>query len=115
MGYTPIADFVVQSETGIQIKETLKVLTSWNLDWKPKYSMRDFSDAEIVAVEPVFPESQVYLCDFHHKQCWERRVKDKSMGSHLLMVKFFFKSSAAVLGDRQNQMVHLSIVTSCRQ
>ena len=35
IGYTPIADFVIQSETGIHIEEALKVLTTWNPDWRP--------------------------------------------------------------------------------
>ena len=83
VGYKPVADFIVQSETGIQIEEALQVLTSWNPDWKPKYFMIDFSDAEIVAVESVFPESQVYLCDFHREQCWERWAKDKKHGLSL--------------------------------
>ena len=46
VGYTPIADFVVQSESGDQIKEALKVITSWNPEWNPPYFMTDYSDAE---------------------------------------------------------------------
>ena len=80
VGYTPIADFVIQSETGIHIEEALKVLTTWNPDWRPPYFMTDYSDAEIHAIESVFPECKVYLCDFHREQAWERWVKDRKHG-----------------------------------
>ena len=80
VGYTPIAEFVVQSETGDKIAEALKVLASWNPEWNPPYFMTDYSDAEISAIESVFPQCKVYLCDFHREQCWERWIKDKKHG-----------------------------------
>ena len=40
--------------------------------------MTDFSEAEISALELCFPDSTVYLCDFHREQAWERWVHDKS-------------------------------------
>ena len=78
--------------------------------------MTDYSDAEIHAIGSVFPECKVYLCDFHREQAWERWVKDKKSGmvSHLPMVKFFLESSEAVPGHNQDQMVHLSVETPCR-
>ena len=39
--------------------------------------MTDYSDAEITAIEDVFPECKTYLYDFHREQCW---VKDKKHG-----------------------------------
>ena len=39
-----------------------------------------FSDAEIGAIEAVFPSCKVYICDFHREQCWERWVKDRKHG-----------------------------------
>ena len=80
VGYTPTAEFVVQSETGDKIAEALKVLASWNPEWNPPYFMTDYSDAEISATESVFPQCKVYLCDFHREQCWERWIKDKKHG-----------------------------------
>ena len=47
VGYTPIADFVVQSETGDQIGEALKIIASWNPDWNPPYFMTDYSDGHL--------------------------------------------------------------------
>lgn len=80
MGYTAVADFVLQSETAEQISEALKILSSWNPKWQPPYFMTDFSEAEIEAIQGTFPACKVYLCDFHREQAWERWVKDKKHG-----------------------------------
>ena len=42
VGYSIVADFVVQEETIEQISEALWVLQSWNPDWKPPYFMTDY-------------------------------------------------------------------------
>ena len=42
--------------------------------------MTDYSDAEMLAIEEIFPECKSYLCDFHREQCWERWVKDRKHG-----------------------------------
>ena len=65
VGYSAVADFVLQSETTEQIIEALKILSSWNKDWRPPYFMTDYSEAEISAINTVFPTCKVYLCDFH--------------------------------------------------
>ena len=80
MGYTAVADFVLQSETAEQIAEALKILSSWNPKWQPPYFMTDYSEAEIEAIQGTFPVCKVYLCDFHREQAWERWVKDKKHG-----------------------------------
>ena len=36
-----------------------------------------YSEAEIAAIENVFPGIQTYLCEFHREQCWERWVRDQ--------------------------------------
>ena len=71
-----IAEFIVQSETSELISEALNILKSRNTGWHPKYFMSDYSEAEHDALEHSFPGVKVYLCDFHHKQCWERWVRD---------------------------------------
>ena len=38
VGYTPIANFVVQSETSDQIEEALNVVAGWNPQWNPLIS-----------------------------------------------------------------------------
>ena len=65
VGYSVVAEFIIQSETAPQISEALKVLTQWNPSWKPAFFMTDYSDAEMTAIEKVFPECKTYLCDFH--------------------------------------------------
>ena len=115
VGYTPIAEFVVQSETGDKIAEALKVLASWNPEWNPPYFMTDYSDAEISAIESVFPQCKVYLCDFHREQSGSGGSRIRSMGSHLQMEKSSLDSSAPALGHHQDQMVHQLVVTSSRQ
>ena len=42
--------------------------------------MYDYSDAEIYALECCFPDTIVYLCDFHREQALERWVKDGKHG-----------------------------------
>ena len=75
-GYCVVAEFIVQSESNACIEEALRVLTSWNPSWKPKYFMTDYSEAEIAALETSFPGVTVYLCVFHREQAWERWTRD---------------------------------------
>ena len=39
-----------------------------------------YSEAELVALEEVFPSTTVYLCDFHREQAWDRWAKDHKHG-----------------------------------
>ncbi len=79
-GYCAVSEFIVQSESAKDIEEALKVLISWNPEWNPNYFMTDFFEAEILALETCFPNTNAYLCDFHREQAWERWVKDGSHG-----------------------------------
>ena len=80
VGYSIVADFIIQEETIEQISEALQVLKSWNPDWKPPYFMTDYCDAEIAAIESTFKECKVFLCDFHREQAWERWIKERKHG-----------------------------------
>ena len=80
VGYSVVAEFVIESESASNISEALRVLSAWNPEWKPPYFMTDYSDAEITAVMEVFPDCKTYLCDFHREQCWERWVKNRKHG-----------------------------------
>ena len=42
--------------------------------------MMDYSEAEMAAVQKLFPSTQVLVCDFHREQAWERWVKDRKHG-----------------------------------
>lgn len=80
VGYSVVGEFVVQSETADQIAEALSILSSWNPEWQPPYFMTDYSEAEMGAITTVFPTCQIYLCDFHREQSWERWTKDRKHG-----------------------------------
>ena len=58
------------------IAEALQIIKDWNPNYSPKFFMSDYSEAEMLAVEKVFPDTKVYLCDFHREQSWERWVKN---------------------------------------
>ncbi len=61
VGYTVIADFVLQSETTEQIREALQILSSWNPAWQPPYFMVDYSEAEIESIQTTFPACNIPL------------------------------------------------------
>ena len=86
VGYTAVADFVLQSENAELIAEALKILSSWNPKWQPPYFTTDYSEAEIEAIQGTFPACKVYLCDFQREQAWERWVKDKKHGLSLALL-----------------------------
>lgn len=73
-----VAEFIIQSESAEEISEALTILKQWNPNWEPKYFMSDYSEAELCAIEQVFPDCKVYLCDFHREQAWERWVQDRN-------------------------------------
>ena len=64
IGYTVVAEFVIQEETVEKIQEALEILKQWNPKWKPKYFMSDYSEAELLALEKCFTTTKVFLCDF---------------------------------------------------
>jgi len=76
IGYCVVAEFIVQTEDKLHIENALSIIKAWN----PQYFMTDYSEAEISALEFSFPETVVYLCDFHREQAWERWVKASKHG-----------------------------------
>ena len=80
VGYIVVGQFITQSETVEQIQEALQILQTWNPEWKPRYFMCDYSEAELAALEAVFPGATVYLCDFHREQAWERWTNERKHG-----------------------------------
>ena len=79
--YQVVGTFVCENETTDSIMEGLAVLSKWNPNWKPPFFMTDFDEKEINAVEKVFPQCNVYLCDFHREQAWTRWVNKKEHGA----------------------------------
>jgi len=80
VSYSVVAEFVTQSETIDDIHEALSVIKLWNPDWEPKFFLTDYSDVEIGAINKLFPMTQVYMCEFHREQAWERWVKNRKHG-----------------------------------
>ena len=61
VGYSVVAEFVVQQETSESISEALDILKLWNPKWDPKFFMVDNSSAEILSLETTFPDTSVHL------------------------------------------------------
>eukprot|EP00057_Strongylocentrotus_purpuratus_P015225 XP_011669699.1 PREDICTED: uncharacterized protein LOC105440834 [Strongylocentrotus purpuratus] len=103
VGYSVVAQFVVQSETREVIVKGLKMISEWmaedQLKWEPSAFMTDFSEREIYAIEEVFPAAKVFLCDFHREQAWVRwiRKKDNGVGSAEENVLSLLRNCAHVL------------------
>jgi hypothetical protein len=53
--YSVVASFVIQQENADSIWEALHILRDWNPTWSPDFFMVDFCEAEINAIERLFP------------------------------------------------------------
>lgn len=53
--YIVVATFVTQFEDRVSIAEAINIIRDWSTDWQPKSFMVDFCDAEINALEQLFP------------------------------------------------------------
>ena len=52
---------VVQLENADAINEALQLIKDWNPTWNPDFFMVDFSEAEINAIERLFPSKHVNI------------------------------------------------------
>ena len=100
VGYKVVAEFLCQNEDQECIAEALNIIKSWNPTWKPKYFMVDYSMAEINAIESEFADVQVYICDFHREQAWQRWVKSSKNGLTLGEQKMFLDLMQAIARAR---------------
>ena len=71
VGYSVVAEFIVQEESAEKIAEALGIIKQWNPSWNPSFFMTDYSEAELLAIEQVFPSAKSFICDFHQEQAWE--------------------------------------------
>ena len=94
----------MQSERHEDIAEALSLLKESNPLWQPKYFMTDYSEAEMPAIEQVFPDSWIFLCDFHREQAWQRWMRDSK---HELS-----EEGASVLFDHLRRLAY---VEPCRE
>ena len=74
------------------ITEALSIIKSWNEGLSPRYSMTDMDQAEINAIQAVFPEIRPFWCDFHVKQAWDKRIKNIFKHSNLDTSKLSFST-----------------------
>ncbi|XP_033105741.1 uncharacterized protein LOC117108012 [Anneissia japonica] len=72
--------FVVHQEAEQNIVEALNIFKSWNPDWPVKYFMSDFGENEETALKTVFPDSKLFLTDYHRERRWEYWGKCSSNG-----------------------------------
>ena len=68
----------------------------WNPEVLPKYAFVDFDEREIVSLESIYPNIEVYLCDFHREQAWNRWVSKAENGVANIadQVKVYLRSIA---------------------
>ena len=59
--YCVVASFVVLLENADAINEALQLIKDWNPTWNPDFFMVDFSEAEINAIERLFPSKHVNI------------------------------------------------------
>ncbi|XP_053392117.1 uncharacterized protein LOC123539246, partial [Mercenaria mercenaria] len=84
VGYYPVCFFLLSRETIEGISEALNVMKRWNEDWEPISFMCDFDKAEVSALENCFEGIEVYICNFHREQSWQRWLTrgENGAGSH---------------------------------
>ncbi|CAG2192668.1 unnamed protein product [Mytilus edulis] len=83
VNYMTVATFITETEDSDSIKRVLLQLRQWNPEWNPSFFMCDYATEEINAIESVFPDSFVYLCDFHREQAWDRWLNASHNGVQL--------------------------------
>ena len=67
MGYSVVAEFLVEEESAEKIAEALGIINQWNpsYSWNPSFFVTNYSEAELLAIEQVFPSAKSFICDFH--------------------------------------------------
>ena len=72
VGYSVVAEFIIQHEDTTSITEALTILRKrWDeCDIEVGNFMIDCQQSEENAIRAVFPDSVVYLCAFHRLQAW---------------------------------------------
>ena len=72
VGYSVIAEFIIQHEDRTLIAEALDILKErWDKEGiKVDNFMINCPQSEENAIHGMFPESCVYLCGFHRLQAW---------------------------------------------
>ena len=82
VGYSVVAEFIIQHEDSKSIAEALGLLhAQWDSNSISIGNfMIDCQQSEENAIREIFPESVVYLCHFHMLQAWLRWLVNKKNG-----------------------------------
>ena len=59
-GYFVVGSFLTTEETADAIAEGIKKLAEWNTNWRPAFFVSDFCEAQINAIETVFPGTVLF-------------------------------------------------------
>lgn len=103
VGYKVVAEFMCQNEEAHSIAEALFILREWSPTWQPKYFMIDFCASETDAIEQVFPDVAVYICDFHRIQAWQRWSKASKNGLSADEQSFFINTMQKIAYSRTKE------------
>ncbi|XP_046570097.1 uncharacterized protein LOC124278436 [Haliotis rubra] len=71
-GYVVVAAFVIEKEDAQSVEEALHIIQDFNPFWNTKSFMIDASEIEANAITNTFPDAEIFICDFHRKQAWQR-------------------------------------------
>ena len=82
VGYSVVAEFIIQHEDTTSITEALKILRKrWDeCDIEVGNFLIDCQQSEENAIRAVFLDSVVYLCAFHRLQAWLRWLVNTKNG-----------------------------------
>ena len=96
VNFQACAVFVIQQESTDMILEALNTVKKWNPKVTPKHAFVDFDEREITALESVYPNVKVFLCDFHREQAWNRWVNkaDNGVANVADQIKVYLRSIA---------------------
>ena len=73
--FQTVGFFITQDEVHETIEFCLEKMVSWAPRWKPLVFLMDQDSAEILAVQTVFPDAFIFMCDFHLKMDWKKKFR----------------------------------------
>ena len=68
LNFQVVGVLVFQEETKDMIKKGLQIIHGWNSTVIPTFGMVDFDEKEINALEELFGDIEVFICNFHREQ-----------------------------------------------
>ena len=89
------------AESILEALEALEILKAWNPTWNPRYFMSDYSEAELAALEIVFPGVRVSYATFIGSSHGHSRLKTTSMVCPIQKQKAYSPFSVLVCGHLQ--------------